>query len=149
MYCSKLKGERSFFTLSRNLIGITEPEDRKTILRIMEKLGMDIGEFVLFQPKSLFQEYPNENTRTGLAKLDLFTNEPPSIKFGRRLKPDFLGEDAEEDLNPADERLIQALEWMMLVDGLWEETFSTGVAIYKRFLSTCAFSIEFLPVKPY
>ncbi|ORY66489.1 nuclear pore protein 84/107 [Pseudomassariella vexata] len=133
IYCSKLQGERAFFTLSRNFAGLADLEERRTMLRIMEKLGMDIGEFVVFQPLSLLKEHPENINYLPVDSFTIFTNDPPSLKYGRRLKPDFLGE-APESLDPVDEQLIQSLEWMMLVDGLWDETLSTGVAIYKRFL---------------
>ena len=33
-----------------------------------------------------------------------------------------------------DRKLIRAFEWFSLVDGMWTETFATGVTLYKRFL---------------
>lgn len=135
LYCSKLQGERAFFTLSRNVSVVTEMEERKTILRIMEKLDMDIAEFVVYQPSSLLQQYPENLHRLQSGHLSLFLSKPPSLKYGRQLKPDFFGE-IPEDLDLADEQLIRSFEWMLLVDGLWDETFGIGVAIYKRFLKT-------------
>jgi nuclear pore complex protein Nup107 len=134
LYCSKLEGERAFFTLSRNVSRVVDTDERRTLLRIMEKLGMDIAEFVVFQPNSLLKEHPENAAELPSSSLSIFLNNPPSLKYGRRLEPDFFGE-APEVLDSLDEQLIQSLEWMMLVDGLWDETFSAGVAIYKRFLS--------------
>lgn len=134
LYCSKLQGERAFYTLSRNVSRVVDTDERRTLLRIMEQLDMDIAEFVVFQPRSLLKEHPESLDTPSPDGLKLLMNEPPSVRFGRRLIPDFLGETPDE-LNPVDEQLIQSLEWMMLVDGLWDETFSAGIAIYKRFLS--------------
>lgn len=134
LYCSKLQGERAFYTLSRNISAVVDGEGRKTLLRIMERLGMDIAEFVVFQPHSLLREHPEDRTSPAHHELKLLMDESPTVRFGRRLVPDFLGE-PEEKLDPVDEQLIQSLEWMLLVDGLWDETFAVGVAIYKRFLS--------------
>ncbi|KAK6074689.1 hypothetical protein SCUP515_06318 [Seiridium cupressi] len=135
LYCSKLQGERAFYTLSRNVSNVSDGEDRKVLLRIMEKLGMDIAEFVVFQPHSLLKDNPEDPRGPAQSTLKLLMDEPPTVKFGRRLVPDFLG-DADESLDPVDEQLIQSLEWMLLVDGLWDETFAVGVAIYKRFLKS-------------
>ncbi|KAI0136265.1 nuclear pore protein 84/107 [Xylariales sp. AK1849] len=139
LYCSKLQGERSFFTLSRNVSKVTDVGERQTLLRIMEKLGMDIAEFVVFQPNSLLKEHPENVDDLSSGNLTIVMNEAPTLKYGRRLMPDFLGVIPDE-LDMVDEQLIQSLEWMMLVDGLWDETFDTGVAIYKRFLKT--FSLQ-------
>lgn len=134
IYCAKIQGERAFFTLSRNVSMITDEEERRTILTIMEKIGMDIAEFVIFQPRSLLKEYPEPGNDLRSGALNMFLDEVPSLKYGRRLRPDFFGE-MPDTLDPVDEQLIQSLEWMMLVDGLGDEILAMGVAIYKRFLS--------------
>ncbi|KAK8082904.1 Nucleoporin NUP84 [Apiospora saccharicola] len=135
IYCAKIQGERAFFTLSRNVSMITDEEERRTILTIMEKIGMDIAEFVIFQPRSLLKEYPETGNELRSGALNMFLDEMPSLKYGRRLRPDFFGE-MPELLDPVDEQLIQSLEWMMLVDGLGDEILAMGVAIYKRFLKS-------------
>lgn len=134
IYCAKIQGERAFFTLSRNVSMITDEEERRTILTIMEKIGMDIAEFVIFQPRSLIKEYPETGSELRSGALNMFLDEVPSLKYGRRLRPDFFGE-MPEVLDHVDEQLIQSLEWMMLVDGLGDEILAMGVAIYKRFMS--------------
>jgi nuclear pore complex protein Nup107 len=134
LYCSKLKGERAFFTLSRNIRGVEDVEERKNVLRIMEKEGMDIGRFVAWQPGSFLAE-PAEST-SGLPKpkrLEIFSPGPPLLKYGRPLRPDFLGDES-EPLDSVDAQLVASFEWMMLVDGLWDEIFDAGVKIYERFL---------------
>ncbi|KAI2616558.1 nuclear pore protein 84/107 [Hypoxylon sp. NC1633] len=134
LYCNQIQGERAFFTLSRNVTGVTEQHEREVLLRLMEKLGVDIAEFVKFQPRSLLQQYPEpEHRLEPFGRFTVFSNDPPTLKYGRPLKPDFLGEPPEE-LNFVDEYLIQSLEWFLLVDGLWHEIFQYGTAIYKRFL---------------
>ncbi|KAI1209471.1 nuclear pore protein 84/107 [Annulohypoxylon truncatum] len=134
LYCSHMQGDRAFFTLSRNVTGVTDQPEREILLRLMEKLGMDIAEFVQFQPRSILQQHPLPAERPPpFGRFTMFSNEPPSLKYGRPLKPDFLGEPP-ENLDDVDEHLIQSLEWFLLVDGLWYETFRYGTAIYKRFL---------------
>ncbi|KAI0421242.1 nuclear pore protein 84/107 [Xylaria grammica] len=134
LYCSKLQEERGFFTLSRNITRVEAPGDREILLRIMAKLGMDIAKFVVYQPRSILEQNPiPEQGVPAFGALSVFLNTPPTLKYGRPLRPDFLGEEP-ENLDATDEALIQSLEWFTLIDGLWEEFFEAGTAIYKRFL---------------
>ncbi|KAI1421608.1 nuclear pore protein 84/107 [Xylaria sp. FL1777] len=134
LYCSKLQEERGFFTLSRNITRLEAPGDRDMLLKIMAKLGMNIAKFVIYQPQSILRQtsVPEQGVST-FGAFTLFLNSPPTLKYGRPLKPDFFG-DEPENLETIDESLIQSLEWFTLVDGLWEEFFEAGTAIYKRFL---------------
>ncbi|KAI1868645.1 hypothetical protein JX265_005323 [Neoarthrinium moseri] len=133
LYCSKLQGDRAFYTLSRNVSMVVDQDTRSMLLRYMEKLGMNIKEFVVFQPQSLLKEFPENSDGLAHGTFKMLMDEPPSVRFGRRIIPDFLGE-TPDDLDPVEEQLIQSLEWMLLVDGLWDEIFRVGVAVYKRFL---------------
>ncbi|KAI1386934.1 nuclear pore protein 84/107 [Hypoxylon trugodes] len=140
LYCRQLQGDRAFFTLSRNVTRVTDQHEREVLLRLMEKLGMDIAEFVQFQPRSLLQQHPvPDDHQPPFGRFTVFSNDPPSLKYGRPLKSDFLGEPP-ENLEPVDEHLIQSLEWFLLVDGLWHEVFYYGTAIYKRFLKQFNFN---------
>ncbi|KAL7628249.1 Nucleoporin nup84 [Parahypoxylon ruwenzoriense] len=134
LYCRQLQGEKALFTLSRNVTKVTDQHEREVLLRLMEKLGMDIAEFIQFQPRSLLQKHPDTEVRhPPFGRLTILSNDSPTLKYGRALKPDFFGE-IPEKLNSVDEELIQSLEWFLLIDGLWYETFQAGTAIYKRFL---------------
>lgn len=132
LYCSKLQEERGFFTLSRNITRLEAPGDREILLKNMTKLGMNTAKFIVYQPRSILDQNPLPSQGIpAFGAFTVFLNDPPTLKYGRPLKPDFFGEDPE---NPIDESLIQSLEWFFLVDGLWEEFFEAGTAIYKRFL---------------
>ncbi|KAI0399473.1 nuclear pore protein 84/107 [Xylaria palmicola] len=134
LYCSKLPEQRAFFTLSRNITRVKETSDRSMLLKIMRKLGMDTASFVISQPRSILAQHPTpEQGMPAFGAFTVFSNSPPTLRYGRPLKPDFLGEEP-ENLEPTDEALIQSLEWFLLVDGLWDEFFEAGTAIYKRFL---------------
>ncbi|KAI0100671.1 nuclear pore protein 84/107 [Nemania sp. FL0031] len=134
LYCSKLQEERGFFTLSRNITRVEKEDERIILLKNMAKLGMNIAKFVVYQPRSILDQNPLPSH--GIPAFGAFTvllNSPPTLKYGRPLKPDFFGDDPEA-LDPIDEALIQSLEWFLLVEGLWEELFEAGTAVYKRFL---------------
>lgn len=135
LYCSKLQEERGFFTLSRNITRLEGPGDRNILLKIMAKLGMNTEKFIAYQPRSILEH--NSIPEQGVPAFGAFTvflNSPPTLKYGRPLKPDFFGEEP-EFFEATDKSLIQSLEWFLLVDGLWEEFFEAGTAVYKRFLS--------------
>jgi hypothetical protein len=50
------------------------------------------------------------------------------------VKPDFFGEDA-EFVDQEDDLIIRAMEWLMLVPGLFVETCTYTIRIYKYLLS--------------
>ncbi|KAI0858333.1 nuclear pore protein 84/107 [Xylaria cubensis] len=134
LYCSKLQEERGFFTLSRNITRVEGPNERNMLLKIMSKLGMNTAKFIAYQPRSILEQNPIPEQ--GIPPFGAFTvvlNSPPTLRYGRPLKPDFFGEEP-EIFEATDELLIQSLEWFLLVDGLWEDFFEAGTAIYKRFL---------------
>ncbi|KAI1817903.1 nuclear pore protein 84/107 [Poronia punctata] len=134
LYCSKLQEEQAFFTLSRNITQVEDPNEREVLLKLMEKLGMNTAKFIAYQPKSLLEQYPVQDQPVpAFGAFTVFLNGPATLKYGRPLRPDFFGE-VPETLDPVDESLIQSLEWFLLVDGLWDEFFQAGTAIYKRFL---------------
>ncbi|KAJ2972174.1 hypothetical protein NUW58_g9238 [Xylaria curta] len=133
LYCSKLQEERGFFTLSRNITRLESPDERNILLKIMAKLGMNAAKFVVYQPWSILEQNPApEQDVPPFGAFTVFLNSPPTLKYGRPLKPDFFEEP--ENIDATDESLIQSLEWFLLVDGLWEEFFKAGTAVYKRFL---------------
>jgi len=135
LYCSKLQEEQAFFTLSRNLTQLEDAHEREVLLKLMQKLGMDTAKFVAYQPRSILDQHPvPDQTVPAFGAFTVFQTGPPTLKYGRPLKPDFLGE-VPDRLDAIDENLIQSLEWFLLVDGLWDEFFEAGTAIYKRFLS--------------
>ncbi|KAI1432007.1 nuclear pore protein 84/107 [Xylaria sp. CBS 124048] len=137
LYCSNLEEHRSFFTLSRNIVRVKSAAERRTLIKIMTKLGMDTAKFVNYQPHSILSLDPKALGQTVLALDGTFTvllDYPPTLKYGRLLKPDFFGDDPDKMAN-VDEFLIHSLEWYFLVDGLWEEFFLAGTATYKHFLA--------------
>ena len=136
LYCSQLTGARRYATLSRNLIDVTDNEQRVTQIRLMRELGLDVQEFVRFQSRYLFTDYPDplndsdEYYAAGKFKL----LEASGDDSGRKVRKDFFGDDPER-VERIDMLLIRSLEWYLLVDGLWSETFYVGTLLYLRFFS--------------
>jgi nuclear pore complex protein Nup107 len=135
MYCSKLLGPRIYETLSRNLIQIVNQDARVHQLSIMRKLGLDVAEFARTQPR-LFLEDANDTQALCEARgnFKVLQDGPPTLKYGRIVKADFFGEDA-DFVDRDDEYIIRAMEWLMLVPGLFMETCTFATRAYKYFLS--------------
>jgi len=135
LYCSKLLGPRIYESLTRNLIQIEDHDARVHQLSIMRKLGIDLAEFAKMQPRIYLEDAGDlliGCEATG--NFRILQNGPPTLKYGRGVKPDFFGEDA-EFVDRDDELIIRSMEWLMMVPGLFAETCTYAVRIYKYFLS--------------
>jgi nuclear pore complex protein Nup107 len=135
LYCSQLSGKRKYAILCRNLIDVTDHDQRVTQIKLMRELGLDIQEFVGLQARFLLADY--KDTTIGYPATGSFKLlEEDSDTFGttRKVKRDFLGDDPDK-VERVDMLLIRSLEWYLLVDGLWSETFTVGTMLYLRFFS--------------
>lgn len=138
LYCSQLSGNRRYATLCRSLIDVTDPEQRNTQIKLMRELGLDVQEFVKYQSRYLFADYPdNAQGYPAMGNFHLL-EDVPAGKQGQRVRRDFFGEDPDK-LDRVDMLLIRSLEWYLLIDGLWSETFYFGTMLYLRFFSECLF----------
>ena len=133
LYCSQLSGTRKYAILCRNLIDVTDHEQRVTQIRLMRELGLNVQEFVKMQARFLLSDYPDEvDGYPAAGNFRLFEDAPNSNVSERHIRRDFFGDDPEERI---DMLLIRSLEWYLLVDGLWSETFTVGTMLYLRFFS--------------
>jgi len=101
----------------------------------MRELGLDVQEFVGLQARFLLSDY--KDTTTGYpatGNFKLFEEDSDVFGTTRKVKKDFLGDDPDR-VDRIDMLLIRSLEWYLLVDGLWSETFTVGTMLYLRFFS--------------
>nr|AEL00685.1 Nup84p [Thermochaetoides thermophila] len=134
LYCSKLHGPRVYSTLSRNLIHIVDIDARLHQLTIMRNLGIDVSEFVKSQPLIYLDDVQDELVSCDAKdQFKILEDGPATLKYGRLVKPDFFGDDADY-VDPEDDALIRSMEWLLLVPGLFVETCAYAVRIYKYFL---------------
>jgi nuclear pore complex protein Nup107 len=132
LYASQLSGDRLYATLSRVLVDVTDPDQRLTQIKLMKELGLDVQKFVRFQTSFLLTDFPdNSEGYPADGNFSLLEDEQESSHYSRKVRTDFMG----EEIDRTDLLLIRSLEWHLLVDGLWSETFATGVTLYKRFFS--------------
>ncbi|KAE8443343.1 hypothetical protein EG329_001986 [Mollisiaceae sp. DMI_Dod_QoI] len=133
LYSSQLSGQRRYAILCRNLIDVTDHEQRVTQIKLMRELGLDVQQFVSLQARFLLSDYEDtvpdfpasENFR-------LFDDAQVPKGSHRRVRKDFFGEDPDK-IDRIDMLLIRSLEWYLLVDGLWSQTFTVGTMLYVRF----------------
>lgn len=134
LYCSKLNGNRLYETMSRNLIHIVGDNIRSHQLTIMRKLGLDLEEFAKRLPLIYLEDVQDQSLPCeAKGRFKILEPGPVTLKYGRIVKPDFFGEDA-EFVDDEDEMIIRTMEWLMLVPGLFMETCTYAVRIYKYFL---------------
>ncbi|KAK4154029.1 nuclear pore protein 84/107 [Chaetomidium leptoderma] len=134
LYCSKLYGARLYETLSRNLIHVVDNDTRVHQLTIMRKLGLDLREFVKSQPLMYLEDVQDTLLRSeAKGRFKILESGPATLKYGRVMKPDFFGEDA-EFVDQEDDLIIRSMEWLMLVPGQFVETCTYAIRIYKYFL---------------
>ncbi|KAK1599930.1 107-domain-containing protein [Colletotrichum navitas] len=133
LYCSRIRDQRALQVLSTNLLPITDNEARLVQLSLIRKAGLDVLEFVKYQPASLFRCIEVDTAK--IQTFQILDNGPSSLNYGRSIRTDFFGEDP-DTIDSIDERLIRSVEWLLLVDEAWPHVFCVGVDIYKYFLRT-------------
>jgi nuclear pore complex protein Nup107 len=144
LYCSQLSGKRKYAILCRNLIDVTDQEQRITQIKLMRELGLDVQEFVGLQARFLLGDY--KDTAMGYpatGNFKLFEEDSGGFVTNPKVKRDFLGDDPDR-VERIDMLLIRSLEWYLLVDGLWNETFTVGTMLYLRFFSRQFSALELI-----
>jgi nuclear pore complex protein Nup107 len=135
LYSSQLSGARRYAVLSRNLIDVTDREQRVLQIKLMRDLGLDVQEFVKMQARYLLDDF--EDTDPGYpatGKFTLFEDVRTDAGMVHKVRKDFFGDDMDV-VERVDMLLIRSLEWYLLVEGLWTETFTVGTILYLRFYS--------------
>lgn len=131
LYAAQLSEERAYATLSRELLDVTDPEQRTTQIKLMKELGLDVQKFAQLQIAFLMQDYPDtEKEYPASGNFDIvISQDRQKQELCRRIRTDFIGDvvDRPEAL------MIRAFEWYQYVEGMWSETFRTGTMLYMRF----------------
>ncbi|KAK4682005.1 Nucleoporin nup84 [Podospora pseudoanserina] len=134
LYCSKLHKDRLYEVLGRNLIHIVGDEPREHQLIIMTKLGVDIKEFGRKLPLIYLNDVNDKSVRCDVkGHFKILEEGPATLKYGRIVRPDFIGDDS-NDMEGESEELIRTLEWLIMVPGLFLETCTYAIRVYKYFL---------------
>jgi len=142
LYASRLQGDRCYTNLCRNLIHLEAADRRAELVHMMDRLGLDSVKFVTGQPGLVLSAILAEN-RAGFSidrpRFSIFQDSSPNLKYGRLIQPGIFGVDSDDSdggqcADRRDEDLVRAVEWLMQVPGLLEDTCAAGVKMYKYFL---------------
>lgn len=128
-YASQLSEDRMYAVLGRSLIDVLQPESRETLIRLMKDLGIDVQRFVKWQTHCLMVDY--YVPETGYPALESLRMRAliPGRGERKRVVPGF----TRCTIDRIYLLLVRSLEWYLLVDGLWVETFQAGAELYKLF----------------
>ena len=133
LYCSVLPSPRREEVLSCNLISEQVDSERRHLLKLVDKAGINVVDFLKTQARLMYNQAgltPGVGTRQPVFKI--LVDEPPTAHHGRTINPDFVGEDDTVDTKHAN--LVQAIEWLLMEPMTWPLAFSFAVKIYKFFL---------------
>lgn len=136
LYCSTLHGPRQYEVLCRNLISVVDEDTRHREMNLIFQAGLDPLKFVKVLATMQLDAVKNLGGKN-LTKpnFSILEDGSHSTKYGRPVQADFFGDDPEQ-IDPAHEHLIRAVEWLTLAEYAWPEVLSTGVKVYKHLLST-------------
>jgi nuclear pore complex protein Nup107 len=131
LYAAQLSDARTYSTLSRELLDVTDPDQRITQIKLMKELGLDVQRFVRLQTAFLFIDYPDTTPGYPAARTFsiLVPGQHSNQGLSQKLRPNFIG----NAVARPEALLIRAFEWHLLIDGMWSETFRTGTALFVRF----------------
>lgn len=134
LYCSILEAPRQYDVLSWNLIHEEEPEQRLLQLKLIKKAGIDVLKFVERQVWLFYEALGDKAPQQ--ATFSIISDGPSTPQFGKLIKADFFGYEEEGAVHNDHDHVIRALEWLLMVDGMWPDVFSMGTRVYKFFLRT-------------
>lgn len=142
LYSSILPSPRRYEVLASNLIHETEPSMRRSQLRLMKKVGIDVVQYVRSQTQLCYGMLsPSELSTSHKRKLSIIQDAPRTTRMGRALKEDFFGQD-EDDVDLAHQYMTRSLEWLMLIDETWPDVLAYGTKTYKYFLGKAAHTMS-------
>ncbi|KAL4905953.1 hypothetical protein BDW74DRAFT_167585 [Aspergillus multicolor] len=129
LYASLLTDHGACFVLGDVLIEITDPKERRMLVYLISKYGIDIEEVISQQWKSITSgKSAVEHTRTFKHVSKIIKRRDGNRELAP-VKKDFIG----TEVSQQDERLIRSLEWLRFIDGQWGRICRLGTGLYKKF----------------
>ncbi|MCJ1384281.1 Nucleoporin nup84 [Xylographa soralifera] len=133
LYASRLSSARAIQCMARQLPFITDSRERKTTVQLMKQYKMNVKNVLNMQliliildmqgPEAENSNYP----RPVILDYDYKNEGPKSMK---PVKRGFIG----RSINGDEQDVINAFEWYLLLDGLWQETMRSGTILYQYLL---------------
>ncbi|PYI19325.1 putative nuclear pore complex protein Nup107 [Aspergillus violaceofuscus CBS 115571] len=132
LYDSLLPTHYKRIILARVLIEVVDPRERRLLVSLMEKHGIDVEDILETQ----WEYISNKVSAIDHSRTMKFTSKVVTRKDGDRElaipRHDVIG----TEISDVDERVIRSLEWLRFVDGQWGRICQLGSQVYRRFFRT-------------
>ena len=134
LYASRLSSARAIQCMARQLPFITDSRERRTTVQLMNHYKMDMKAILNMQLILIILDMQEPEAKDSCnyprpVILDYdYRNE--GTKSMRPVKRGFIG----RSINGDEQDVINAFEWYLLLDGLWQETLRSGTILYQYLL---------------
>ncbi|PWY83089.1 nuclear pore complex protein An-Nup84 [Aspergillus sclerotioniger CBS 115572] len=129
IYASLLPEELAQSVLAQVLIEIVDPRERRLLVRLMEKHGIDVEAVLQTQWEWVSANVSAiDHSRTVKRYPKVVTRKDGNYELVP-VKKDFIGTEVSE----TDEQVIRSLEWLRYVDGQWGRICQLGALLYRKF----------------
>jgi nuclear pore complex protein Nup107 len=128
-YAALLPVEMCHSVLSKIIIEISEPDDRKYQIRVIQKHGIDINAVLDAQWSWLRGNVSSIEYSAGLTGYSRVRRLPDGTRVLMPPKKDVIG----TSIAAEDEKMIRNLEWLRCVGGQWSKICSRGTWLYRKF----------------
>ncbi|KAK4507214.1 hypothetical protein PRZ48_000949 [Zasmidium cellare] len=126
LYVSRLSYGRRVVSMAHCLEDVKSPGEQEVMLSLMQKYGMDVMTILDEQLYYLLRGY--SGLPPDAAPLRMLEETDETLYPGQRIVLDFMPRYHPD----ADEAIVSALQWYKIIDGQWEQTFSSlGLALRK------------------
>lgn len=144
-YASLLPKNMAHSVLGQVLIEIVEPQERKLLVRLMDKHAIDVEAVLQDQWNWISDSVSSVEHQRSRKTYPKVVIRKDGVRELAPVKKDLIG----TDLSGADERIIRSLEWLRYVDGQWGRICHLGAQLYKQFYRMYYPSAGNCIVKPY
>lgn len=129
LYASQLPADMCQAVVSKILIEIVEPRERKQQVRYMQKHGIDINAVLDAQWSWVSAGVSSIEHSRGLAGYSRVVRRPDGARVLVPPKKDLIG----ASIATEDERMIRSLEWLRDMGGQWSKISKLGAWLYRKF----------------
>ncbi|KAI2839433.1 hypothetical protein CBS11350_7499 [Aspergillus niger] len=129
LYASLLPEDLARSVLAQVLIEIVDPRERKLLVRLMEKHGIDVEAVLQTQWEWLSVNVSAIDHSRTVKRHPKVVNRKDGHFELVPVKTDFIG----NEISESDENVIRSLEWLRYVDGQWGRICQLGALLYRKF----------------
>ena len=142
LYASRLSPSRATNCLARQLPLIQDHSERRTVMSLMEKSGLDAPSVLMTQLKLIILDAPPRPKGSApFSPLNILESGASNITKMRSVRKSFVGRSISAD----EYDIINGFEWYLLIQDRWQQIMSMGTILYKHFLRRCSGTILDLP----